>query len=75
MRVDPKIAKQQIEKLKQVRLSRDGEKVKARLDRLKQAAQTSENLMPHILEAVKAYATVGEICDTLRDVFGEYQSV
>lgn len=75
MRVDPQIAKQQIEKLKQVRLSRDGEKVKARLDRLKQAAQTSENLMPHILEAVKAYATVGEICDTLRDVFGEYQSV
>ncbi|MBH8596713.1 MULTISPECIES: methylmalonyl-CoA mutase family protein [unclassified Thermoactinomyces] len=75
MRVDPQIATQQIEKLKRVRSQRDAGKVKACLDRLKQAAQTSENLMPRILEAVKAYATVGEICHTLRGVFGEYQSV
>ncbi|MCL0074508.1 methylmalonyl-CoA mutase family protein, partial [Dehalococcoidia bacterium] len=41
---------------------------------LRRAAQGTENLMPYILDAVRAYATLGEICDTLRDVFGEYEA-
>jgi methylmalonyl-CoA mutase N-terminal domain/subunit len=49
--------------------------VKGVLGDLKKAAQGKDNLMPVILEAVKAYATLGEICDELRDVFGEYQPV
>jgi methylmalonyl-CoA mutase N-terminal domain/subunit len=75
MRVDPNIAKQQVEKLNRVRAMRNQEEVQARLARLKRAAETSENLMSLILDAVKAYATVGEICNALREIFGEYRSV
>ncbi|MBA4495029.1 methylmalonyl-CoA mutase [Paenactinomyces guangxiensis] len=75
MRMDPELAKRQIEQLKQVRASRNQEEVRSRLALLKQAAQGKDNLMPYILEAVKAYATVGEICHALREVFGEYQPV
>ena len=46
-----------------------------RLKALRKAAEGNENLMPHIYEAVKAYATLGEICDALRDVFGTYEEV
>lgn len=73
LRVDPQLGKRQVEKLKQLRASRNQEEVQARLERLKQAAEGTENLMPFILEAVKSYATVGEICNTLRQVFGEYR--
>ena len=45
------------------------------LDRLRGAATTKENLMPPILDAVRAYATVGEMCDALREVWGEYEEV
>ena len=45
------------------------------LDRLRAAARTTDNLMPRILDAVRAYATVGEMCDALRDVWGEYEEV
>lgn len=75
MRMDPDLAKRQIEELRQVRANRNQEEVKAKLARLKQAAEGTDNLMPYILEAVKAYATVGEICNALREVFGEYQPV
>jgi methylmalonyl-CoA mutase N-terminal domain/subunit len=47
--------------------------VRQALDALKRAAEGSENTMPHILDAVRAYATLGEICDALRAVFGTYQ--
>lgn len=75
MRMDPQLAKRQIEQLKQVRANRNQEEVISKLARLKQAAEGTDNLMPHILEAVKAYATVGEICHALREIFGEYQPV
>jgi methylmalonyl-CoA mutase N-terminal domain/subunit len=56
-----------------VRSERSGDEVQRALMRLRRAAGGSENLMPHILEAVKAYATLGEICDTLRAVFGVHK--
>ncbi|RKD95070.1 acyl-CoA mutase large subunit family protein [Halopiger aswanensis] len=63
----------QIDNLETVREGRDDEAVDAALEALREAAQGDANLMPPIIEAVKAYATVGEICDVLRDEFGEYQ--
>jgi methylmalonyl-CoA mutase N-terminal domain/subunit len=75
MRVDPEIARQQVEALRKLRATRDNAAVEAALSRLKQAAEGTDNLMPFILDAVKVYATVGEICHTLRSVFGEYKPV
>jgi len=72
---DPAIEAAQIESLLNVRLTRDSNVVQQALDRLDKAARASENLMPHILEAVEAYATVGEISDALRRVHGEYREV
>jgi methylmalonyl-CoA mutase N-terminal domain/subunit len=63
----------QLEKLKKWKEDREGEKVEKALSSLKEKARTAENLMPAILEAVKAYATLGEICHTLKEVFGEYK--
>jgi len=60
-------------KLKKLRAERDQAKWKAALDNLKKVSQTDENVMPAVIEAVKAKATVGEICDVWRDVFGEYR--
>jgi methylmalonyl-CoA mutase N-terminal domain/subunit len=75
LRVDPAVRVSQIDKLKKLKSDRDGEKVKKTLAQLKQTAEGSDNLIAPILEAVKAYATLGEICDTLRQVFGEYQQI
>ena len=63
----------QIEKINKVKAKRDNDKVKNCLLKLEQAAKGTDNLMPFILEAVEAYATKGEIADTLRHVFGEYR--
>jgi methylmalonyl-CoA mutase N-terminal domain/subunit len=65
--------RRQIEGLESVREERDDEAVEAALAGLRDAARGDANLVPHIVEAVKAYATVGEICDALRDEFGEHQ--
>jgi len=73
LRVDPRVREVQIQKLKEIRKERNNAQVNWALDRLKNAAEGKENLMPFIFEAVKAYATLGEICDVLRSVFGEYQ--
>ncbi|MFB6187782.1 MAG: methylmalonyl-CoA mutase family protein, partial [Halobacteriaceae archaeon] len=62
-----------IDQLNKIKQQRDDEAVAAKLASLREAAQGDANLMPHIIDAVKAYATVGEICNELRDVFGEYQ--
>ena len=62
----------QIDQLETVRAERDDEAVEAALAALDEAARGEENLMPYIIDAVKAEATIGEICDVLRDVFGEY---
>jgi len=73
LRVDPTVTERQVEKLEKKRQERDGKKVAEALKELRSVAQTNENLMPVILEAVKAYATVGEICGVLREVYGEFQ--
>ncbi len=69
---DPEYARRQKEKLRQLRETRDGDRVQSALMALRKAAGEEENLMPLFLEAVRAYATLGEICGVLRDVFGEY---
>jgi methylmalonyl-CoA mutase, N-terminal domain len=63
----------QCERLAQVRARRNQDEVKRTLDGLREAARGSANTMPFIVDAVRAYATVGEICDALRDVFGTYE--
>lgn len=65
--------KRQIEALKKIRSERDSTRVRENLDRLAEAARGKENLMPHILDSVRSYATIGEICETLRGVMGSYQ--
>jgi methylmalonyl-CoA mutase N-terminal domain/subunit len=71
-RLDPELESQQVERLREVRASRNAAVVEQRLHGLEQAARASDNLMPHILGCAEAYATVGEISDRLRRVFGEY---
>ena len=73
LRIRPEMERYQKEKLARVKKERDSRRVKETLAVLKQAAQGTENLVPPILEAVRIYATLGEISDTLRDVFGEYR--
>ena len=71
--VDEAVEAAQQERVEAVRADRDDEAVEAALDALREAAEGDANLMPYIVDAVKAYATTGEVCDTLRAVFGEYQ--
>jgi len=73
LKIDLKVQEEQIKFLNKVKEERDSNAVNKTLLILKNAAQGSENLMPYILDSVKAYATIGEICKTLRDVFGEYR--
>ena len=73
LKIDKEVERRQVERVKKVREQRDNSKVEASLNRLKEAARGDENLMDPILEAVKQYATIGEICDVLRGVFGEYR--
>ncbi len=73
-RVSPQVREKQVEKLRAVKARRDGKAVARALEAVRAAAEEDgANLMPPILEAVKAYATIGEICGELRKVFGEYQ--
>ncbi|MFS8540989.1 MAG: methylmalonyl-CoA mutase family protein, partial [Tissierellales bacterium] len=74
LKVDPEVERVQRENLIQLRKERNNEEVNSKLEALREAAKDSSvNLMPYILDAVKIYATLGEICDVLREVFGEYQ--
>ena len=73
LRVDPALEQAQVERVRQVRATRDAVGASEALKALERAARGSENLMPFILTAVEAYCTVGEISDTLRRVFGEYR--
>jgi methylmalonyl-CoA mutase N-terminal domain/subunit len=73
--VDPKLERQQVERVKGVRAHRDQNACRAALDAVAAAAKGRENLVPRIITAVEARATVGEIADTLRSVFGEYEEV
>ena len=73
-RTDPEAENAQVRGLQALRRERDSRPVSAALARLRDAALGEENLLPPILQAVKAYATVGEICGVLREVFGEYKA-
>ena len=73
MRIDSEIERNQVQRLQALRAKRDSAKAKAALAELDRRARGTENLLPAILAAVEAYATVGEISDTLRCVYGEYQ--
>lgn len=74
-KVDETARKSQIEKLKKLKEKRDNNRVEKALSDIKEKAMTEENLLPFILEAVESYATVGEISNSLRDVWGEYSSL
>ena len=71
MHLDPEVGRRQVAKLAALRLRRDNEQVQQRLQALEQGARGTENLMPLIIDAVESYATLGEISDTMRRVFGE----
>ena len=71
--IDEGAGERQLAKLQALRASRDTERVQQTLAAMKSAAAGTENLMPRILDAVRAYATLGEMCDALRDVWGEYE--
>ncbi|MGX4599679.1 acyl-CoA mutase large subunit family protein [Faecalimicrobium sp. JNUCC 81] len=73
LRVDPIVGERQKEKLQELRDNRDNDKVQRALQDLKVACEGEENVMPYILEAVRAYATLGEVCGVMREVFGEYK--
>lgn len=73
LRVDPRVRDDQVARLQSLRARRDNARVENTLNALRDAARGTANLMPAILECVEAYATLGEICDTLRREFGEYR--
>jgi len=73
LKLDEEGEQQQITRLKRLREKRDNYKIEDALTKLRKAAEGEENLMPFILEAVKVYATLGETCGVLREVFGEYE--
>jgi len=73
LQIDESVARRQEERLRELRAGRSNEEVARRLDGLRAAATGSENLMPYLYEAAKAYATLGEICDAMRSVFGVYE--
>jgi len=73
LKVDMKVGEIEAAKLKKLRAERDQAKWKAALDRLREVSQSDENVMPAVIDAVKARATIGEICDVWREIFGEYR--
>ena len=70
---DLSVGERQIARLEKMKAARDSEAVKAALEKLREAAKGTENLMPYLIDAVKTYATLGEICGVLREEFGEYK--
>ena len=74
-RLDPALERAQVERLREVRAGRSQSAVAEKLAALQRAGRGSDNLMPPILDASGVYATVGEISDCLRDVFGEHREV
>lgn len=73
LKIDDRIEREQVERVRAIRANRDAAKCQAALDALRKGASGTENLLPRILDCVEAYATVGEISNTLRSVWGEYQ--
>jgi methylmalonyl-CoA mutase N-terminal domain/subunit len=75
LQIDESVAHRQAERLRKLRSERSQAEVARRLTALRKAAEGKDNLMPFLFDAVKAYATLGEICDAMRDVFGTYEEV
>jgi len=73
LHIDPEVEWRQIERTRRLRGERDGAVVARRLEALRRAAEGSDNTMEHVLECVRAYATLGEICGVLKKVYGEYR--
>ncbi|MCT4620727.1 MAG: methylmalonyl-CoA mutase family protein [Marinisporobacter sp.] len=73
LKVDPSVGELQKSKIQALKEKRDNAAVEERLEALRTACKSDENLMPYILDAVRAYGTLGEICGVMREVFGEYQ--
>ncbi|NVM38232.1 MAG: methylmalonyl-CoA mutase, partial [Candidatus Lokiarchaeota archaeon] len=72
LKIDEEIANEQIRKLNEIKEERNNDKVKEKLERLKEAARGTENLMPFIIDAVREYISIGEIINALTEVFGTY---
>ncbi len=75
LKIDPHVEDEQIANLRKLKRDRDGRKTRETLDKLRKSAERDENLMPPIIDSVKACATLGEICDVLRQVYGEYKEL
>jgi methylmalonyl-CoA mutase N-terminal domain/subunit len=75
LQIDESVAHRQAERLSKLRKERSSDAVARQLAALRKATQSNENLMPYILDAVKSYATLGEICDAMRETFGTYEEV
>jgi methylmalonyl-CoA mutase, N-terminal domain len=75
LQIDESVEQRQRQRLQSLRAERSSEEVERRLTALRKAAEGTDNLMPFIFDAVKAYATVGEICEAMRSVFGAYEEV
>ena len=75
LKVSPEAEEVQLRKLRRMREDRGGDRVQRTLDRLRQAAEENKNLMPYILDCVKAHCTLGEICQILRETYGAYQEL
>ncbi len=74
LKVDPALEKKQVDRLKRLKRQRNNAAVEETLRRVREAAENGENILPATIEAVKVYATTGEICDILREVHGEYRA-
>jgi methylmalonyl-CoA mutase N-terminal domain/subunit len=72
LKIDEEVAKEQVNTLNTLKQERDNDAVKDKLERLKEAAKGTENLMPFIMDAIRVYASIGEIINTLKEVFGTY---
>ena len=73
LKIDDKVEEEQIKILQNVRDQRNNDQVREKLEKLKQAAKGTENLMPYIMDAIREYASIGEVMATLKEVFGEYR--
>ena len=73
LEIDESIEKKQVERLGKLKQERNNEEVRQVLDKVRQMSGSKQNIMPVLIEAVKTYATVGEITDAMRDVFGDYR--
>jgi methylmalonyl-CoA mutase N-terminal domain/subunit len=72
LKIDPEVERRQVERTQKLRKDRDNKKVNSALTALQKASEEGNNVMPHIVDAVKAYATVGEIFQVWRDLWGEW---